>query len=418
MNLPISLVIARRYAQASKEGKFVGLISLFSKAGIAIGVMALIIVISVMDGFEGVLKKRILSSVPHIILTPDSQTRPVSNQNSAPGNSPELTRIKAFSPHIIQALPLVESTAIMQLPNDLKGVMVQGIQDIDHIPLGVKDVLVQGQWPAFLESEYAIIVGRFLALEKGITIGDKVRLIVSGASSYTPLGRMPSQRSFVVAGFFETESELDQQMVFTKSANLNRLLKKSATSNQGIRLVLSDPFKAQQVIAAMQESGEFTDYTITSWHNTHGKLFDAVKMEKNMMWLMLSLIVAVAAFNIVSALVMMVTQKQGEIAILKTLGLTNSNVAKVFTVQGALNGIVGASWGFALGTTLCLAINPIMEITQINILGVPGLGLPIEYSVGKSLSIGVMAIGLALLASVYPAYRASKLMPADVLRYE
>ena len=196
------------------------------------------------------------------------------------------------------------------------------------------------------------------------------------------------------------------------------MLKQQPTSNQGLRVVLKDPFKAQQVIELLRQNHQFNHYDITSWHKTHGKLFDAVKMEKNMMWLMLSLIIAVAAFNIVSALVMMVTQKQGEIAILKTLGLTNLDVAKVFTLQGALNGIVGACWGLVLGSALCLTINPLMDATGINILGVPGLGLPLDFSLLSASLIGLMAIGLAILASLYPAHRASKLLPADVLRYE
>lgn len=409
MNLPVSLVIARRYAQASKSGKFVGLISLFSKAGIAIGVMALIIVISVMDGFEGVLKQRILSTVPHITL----------QKNSSDSVSyPELATLVDASVHIKQALPLTETTAIVQMPNDLQGVMVQGIAGKEYIPLGVKNVLVNGDWDTFFDTEYGLIIGRFLALEKGLSIGDKVRVIVSGASSYTPLGRMPSQRTFKIVGLFETESEIDQQMVFAKSANLNRLLKKSPEYFQSIRLVLDDPFEAITLIRDLDEKGMTNGLTVQSWHRTHGKLFDAVKMEKTMMWLMLSLIVGVAAFNIVSALVMMVTQKQGEVAILRTLGLTRSNVAKIFTAQGILNGFVGASWGFVLGTGIALLINPFMAATGINILGVPGLGLPIEYSVAKAVGIVIISIVLAFAASVYPARRAAKLMPADILRYE
>ncbi|QTH64158.1 lipoprotein-releasing ABC transporter permease subunit [Psychrosphaera ytuae] len=412
MNLPISLIIARRYAQASKDGKFVGLISLFSKAGIAIGVMALIIVISVMDGFEGVLKQRILNSVPHIVIQPKELS----------GGGPDLitlsNQLEYAHPQIQQILPLVQTTALLQMPNDLQGVMVQGIKDQDSIPLGVKSVLVNGRWQDFFSRNYGVVIGRYLALQKGIGLGDKVRLIVSGASSYTPLGRLPAQRNFTVVGFFETESELDQQMVFVKSDNLNRLLKQPTDSSQGIRLVLNDAFSAQRVVAELDNRFDLKDFEVKSWHSTHGKLFDAVKMEKNMMWLMLSLIVAVAAFNIVSALVMMVTQKQGEIAILKTLGLSNTNVAKVFTLQGMLNGVVGSIWGVVLGSIVTLGINPLMAVTNINILGVPGLGLPVEFNGLKVVAIAALAIGLALLASVYPARRAAKLQPADVLRYE
>ncbi|GAB2993451.1 lipoprotein-releasing ABC transporter permease subunit [Psychrosphaera aestuarii] len=415
MNLPISLVIARRYAKASKDGKFVGLISLFSQAGITLGVMALIIVISVMDGFEGLLKDRILGGVPHIVITTndDDQTIDISDIEKLVKTSMPETQAQ-----IIQQLPLVQSTAIMQLPENFKGLLVQGLSDSNNIPLGLSNAMQTGQWSSLMDVKYGIVISRFMAYDNGLAIGDNVRLILSGASHYTPLGRLPAQRNFKIVGLFATESELDQQLVFTRSQDLNRLLKKQPQSLQGVRLVLSDPFNAKAIESELRKLMPQSNYKISSWHDTHGKLFDAVKMEKNMMWIMLSLIVAVAAFNIVSALVMMVTQKQGEVAILKTLGMNAKQIAQIFTLQGCYNGVVGALLGAILGSIVALGINKFMLVTGINLLGVPGMGLPVVYSFEKVVLIALFAIGLAFIASIYPARRAASLAPADVLRYE
>lgn len=414
MNLPISLVIARRYAKASKAGKFVGLISLFSKAGITLGVLSLIIVISVMDGFEGLLKERILGSVPHVVVTAKDNSLLEELQDKEwrkqlPENDQQL---------ILQQLPLVSSTAILQLPQDFKGIVVQGLSLESEIPLGLKAAANSPTWESLTGSRYGIVISRFMAYDNGLSIGDKVRIIVSGASHYTPLGRLPAQRNFKIVGLYSTDSELDQHLVFTKKQDLNKLLKQKANSMQAIQLVLSDPFAAKSIEKSLLNTLNKGQFDISSWYKTHGKLFDAVKMEKNMMWIMLSLIVAVAAFNIVSALVMMVTQKQGEVAILKTLGMQPIDIAKVFTIQGSYNGVIGAILGSLLGSVITLGINKFMLITGINLLGVPGIGLPVVFSVEKVGLIAILAIGLSFLASIYPAIRAAKLAPADVLRYE
>lgn len=262
------------------------------------------------------------------------------------------------------------------------------------------------------------MIGQYLAMEYGLSVGDKVRLMISGTSHYTPIGRMPAQRTFTIVDLFHTESEIDKQMVFVRSQDLNRLMKKPPMHNAGIRLVLNDAFSASTLADALSQYYPAPNYKIQNWHDTHGKLFDAVKMEKTMMWFMLSLIIAVAAFNIVSALVMMVTKKQNEVAILKTLGMTPNTISNIFIVQGAYNGILGAIIGGGLGAFITLNLNAFMNITGVNFLGVAGVGLPIDFSWIKLTYIVSLAILLALLASIYPAKKASQLMPADVLRYE
>ena len=360
-----------------------------------------------MNGFEGVLKQRILGSVPHIIIKHEKgiEYQALKNQISR----------QTWGSNVQQILPLVQSQAIVQMPGDLKGVLAQGIS-LQHLPYGMKNNLIEGQWQGLFDRKYGVVVSRFMAMEYGLNVGDKIRLLVSGVSHYTPIGRLPAQRSFTITGMFDTQSEIDGQMVIVNSADLNKLLKSKPDDNQGFRLVLNDAFDAQLLVKDMKDM--WPEYQIQSWHNTHGKLFDAVKMEKTMMWTMLSLIILVAAFNIVSALVMMVTQKQSEIAILKTLGLKSALVQKIFIFQGAYNGLLGACTGAVLGCVIVLNLNRFMAVTGLSLLGVPGQGLPIELDVLKVIWVLVFAVGLALIASIYPAYKAAQLLPARVLRHE
>lgn len=406
MKIPLSIQIGYRYAKAAKDGKFISFISLFSIAGIALGVMSLILILSVMNGFEGVLKQRILGAVPHVI---------VKNNQLSIDELQQTIDSSLYKDKVNQIVPLVQSQAIVQMPGDLKGVLAQGLHQA-FLPEGVRDKMVDGDWQKLFDKKYGVVISQYMAMEYGLNIGDKIRLLVSGVSHYTPIGRMPAQRSFTIVGLFNTQSEIDNQMIMVRARDLNRLLKAKPDSNQGFRLVLSDAFDAQSVMAELKRL--LPTANIQSWHHTHGKLFDAVKMEKTMMWTMLSLIILVAAFNIVSALVMMVTQKQSEIAILKTLGFKAKNIRRVFIFQGAYNGLIGATFGALLGVFIVLNLNNFMLFTGINLLGAPGQGLPIELDIEKIIWVFGFAVSLAYLASIYPAYKAAQLLPAKVLRHE
>ena len=407
MKFPLSFKIGYRYSRAAKGGKFVSFISLFSIAGIALGVMSLILILSVMEGFEGVLKQRILGAVPHLTISAGkSVTTEQIKQEIAE---------QAWSEQVLQVFPLVQSQAIVQMSADLKGVLAQGVSS-DSVPLGLAERMVEGNWQSLFDNKYGLVLSRFMATEYGLNVGDKVRLLVSGVSHYTPIGRMPAQRSFTVVGLFDTQSEIDNQLVLTRAEDLNKLMKKPAFANEGFRLVLADAFEAQYI--ANEYLNIWPEREISSWYKTHGKLFDAVKMEKTMMWIMLSLIILVAAFNIVSALVMMVTQKQGEVAILKTLGLKAGAIRWVFIFQGAYNGLVGALTGAVLGVLIVTNLNTVSAALGINLFGVPGQYLPINLSVFNLTWVFSFAVLLAFLASVYPAHRAASLMPAKVLRHE
>lgn len=407
MKFPLSFKIGYRYSRAANGGRFVSFVSLFSIAGITLGVMSLILILSVMEGFEGVLKQRILGAVPHLTISSEQGIEQQQLQNTIAS--------QAWSEQVQQVFPLVQSQAIVQMRGDLKGVLAQGVSE-QNIPLGVKDSLIEGNWQKLLDKKYGLVLSRYMAMEYGLNIGDKVRILISGVSHYTPIGRLPAQRSFTLVGLFDTQSEIDNQLILVRASDLNKLMKKPAQANDGFRLVLNDAFDAENI--AQQYRQIEPSHTVTSWYNTHGKLFDAVKMEKTMMWAMLSLIILVAAFNIVSALVMMVTQKQGEVAILKTLGLKAKSIRWVFIFQGAYNGLVGALSGAVLGVLLVTNLNSATAMLGINLFGVPGQYLPISLNIFNLVWVFVFAVTLAFLASVYPAHRAASLMPAKVLRHE
>lgn len=407
MKFPLSFKIGYRYSRAANGGRFVSFVSLFSIAGITLGVMSLILILSVMEGFEGVLKKRILGAVPHLTISSERGIEQQQLQNTIAS--------QIWSEQVQQVFPLVQSQAIVQMRGDLKGVLAQGVSE-QNIPLGIKDSLIEGNWQKLLDKKYGLVLSRYMAMEYGLNIGDKVRILISGVSHYTPIGRLPAQRSFTLVGLFDTQSEIDNQLVLVRASDLNKLMKKPAQANDGFRLVLNDAFDAENI--AQQYRQIEPSHTVTSWYKTHGKLFDAVKMEKTMMWAMLSLIILVAAFNIVSALVMMVTQKQGEVAILKTLGLKAKSIRWVFIFQGAYNGFVGALSGAVLGVLLVTNLNSATAMLGINLFGVPGQYLPISLNIFNLVWVFVFAVTLAFLASVYPAHRAASLMPAKVLRHE
>lgn len=413
---PLSLFIGLRYSRANKGNSFISFISFFSMAGIALGVLSLIVVVSVMNGFEAQLKDKILGVIPQIIVTTDKsqlkQWRPLV---------PKLEQ----HPQIAKVQPFVQSEAMIQSSTGIEGVMLQGVFKNHYAP--IKSDMVTGRWDSLYEKKYAIIIGHYLATKLKASVGSTVRIMVAGASNYTPLGRMPRNRKFTVVGIFNTGSEIDDKVIFTAGTDAAKLLRLKNDKISGIRLYLNDAFTAPEVSAQLeqqlnpqlnQQANPQTKYKITDWRESYGKLFSAVDMEKRMMWVMLGLIIAVAAFNIVSALVMMVTEKQGEIAILKTQGLDNVTVQKIFVIQGLYNGLWGAVAGAVLGIGITKIINPVMEYFNINVIGAGFGDLPIVLNIDEVVIIAVSAVVLSFLATLYPAYKAANIKPVEVLRYE
>jgi len=403
MQLPIPLYIGLRYSQSRKGHAFLSFITLFSVTGIFLGVMALTLVSSVMNGFEADLKKRILGVLPHLVVSTD-------RDDPALADTDWPAVLQQQDPAIIQVSPFLQTEALIQSSKQLSGTLLQGV-DVGQLPQFLQSSLQIGDWQAFGNARFQVMLGAALADKLRVQVGQKVRLLLPAGGSYTPMGWMPRQRVFTVAGIFHSGSEVDKVVAVLRLEDLQRL---SPAPQQSWRLSLAEPFDSPRLTPLLETVSGV--HRVVDWRETHGKLFSAVAMEKAMMWLMLMLIVAVAAFNIVSALVMMVTEKQREVAILKTQGMTNRQLFLVFAVQGMSHGVVGALSGALVGLLLCYQLNPLLALLGLQLL--PGLDIPVAVQPLQVLLIVVAALALTATAVVYPAWRAVQIEPAEILRDE
>lgn len=401
MKIPAALLIGWRYANSRRANHFIAFINFFSIAGIALGLASLILVSSVMNGFEEQLKRRILGIVPHFIVaaTPAALADDIAGQQVILGTT-------AFA----------ELDAVVQSSFGLQPVLVQGVDAAEFKQfLPFSEEAIAGTWDDLHKGSFKIVIGRTLAVKLAVNVGDQIRLLTASNSRYTPLGRIPAQRLFRISGIFEMGTELDARVVFVELADLTRLLRTAATDTLQTRLFMRDPFQYPLLRSLLDQQG----WQYQDWRARQGALFDAVRMEKNMMSLMLLLIIAVAAFNIVSALVMVVTEKRGDIAILRTQGLTANGVLTVFMVNGVSNGVKGTVIGCGLGFMGIYCLNPLLSIVGFSFYQyLPEQHLPIVVDGVQVLLMVCLSLLLCLLAALYPAYRAAAVQPADALRYE
>ncbi|WP_439242090.1 lipoprotein-releasing ABC transporter permease subunit [Lonepinella sp. BR2474] len=401
MSLGISAFIALRYWRAKSADRFGRLVTNLASSGIVLGVMALIIVLSVMNGLEQHQKRQVLSSLPHaIVMKKNGHFSTAQFQSELPDLSQQ---------NVINGVTLINSTkAIYQTANGVSAGQVIGVKQPsdDHL----LDYLDQGKLDHLLPTgEFKLIIGSQLAQKLDVQVGDKIRLMLTENSQYTPLGRIPMQRLFTVSEIYFATNEASGYETFANLADIGRLMRIRPENAQGVRLFLKDPFQITELTQIFPED----QWKIDDWRSQKGEFFQAVRMEKNMMGLLISLIIVVAVSNIITSLSLMVVDKQGEIAILQTQGLTKKQVRWIFILQGFFVGLVGTLIGAVLGVLITLYLGDI-----VNAINPVGIYLPTEINLWQIAVIVVFSLGLSLVSTVYPAYRASRVEPAEALRYE
>ncbi len=415
MMRPISLFIGLRYTRAKRRNHFISFIALASMIGIALGVMVLITVLSVMNGAERELQDRILGMAPHIIITGEGGR--LKEWRKVQVEAQEIAGVEAATPYIATQ-GMLRGHSVNQYA------MIQGINPDTHGAVSIIDEhMVVGDIMDLKAGEFGIILGAGIARRLGLFPGDRITLIVVEGTTATPAGISPRMKRFTVTGIFEFRAEVDSNLAVIHIDDAAKLLRfKEKVS--GIRL------KAERVLhsasLAREVSQQLTTPHYTSdWTRTHGSLFKAIKMEKTMMFILLSFIIAVAAFNIVSTLVMVVTDKQADIAILRTLGAPPSTIMGVFMIQGSLNGFLGTLIGLIGGVSLSLSLTDFVDWLErsFGIAIMPGdvyfvSFLPTQLELSDVLTVTGSAFLMSVLATVYPAWRAARVKPAEALRYE
>jgi lipoprotein-releasing system permease protein len=416
-NLPFEWLVGMRYTRAGKRGarnSFISFISLISMAGIALGVAALIVVLSVMNGFQKEVRDRMLSVLSHIEVFDGSGSMPDWKATAA----------EAFHHKEVRgAAPYVAGQAMMTRDDTVRGVVVRGVLPQEEPKVSdVASQVREGSFNDLRSGEFNIVLGKELARGLHVRVGDKVTMIAP-QGQVTPAGVLPRLKQFTVAGIFEAgHNEYDSSLAFIHIDDAMKMFKLEAPS--GLRLRIEDMQRAPQVAQELSRILTGNVY-ILDWSKQNRTWFAAVQTEKRMMFIILTLIIAVAAFNLVSTLVMTVTDKQADIAILRTLGASPKSIMKIFMIQGALVGLLGTAIGVALGVTVALNIDVIVPFIE-RLLGVQFLSkeiylitsLPSDLRWPDVWTIGGVAVVLAFLATLYPSWRAAGVRPAEALRYE
>ena len=399
MYQPVALFIGLRYMRGRASDRFGRFVSWLSAIGITLGVLALVTVLSVMNGFEHELEKSTLNLMPQALITSEKGS---INPQQIPAASLSLEGTKKVT-------PLTTGDVVLQSARSVGVGVMLGINPDEPDPLS--PYLVNVKQSELQAGKYNVIIGEQLASQLGIKRGEAIRLMVPSASQFTPMGRLPSQRLFTVIGTFAANSEVDGYQILVNQQDASRLMRYPAGNITGWRLWLDRPLQVDTLSQQKLPEG----MVWKDWRERKGELFQAVRMEKNMMGLLLSLIVAVAAFNIITSLGLLIMEKQGEVAILQTQGLTRRQIVMVFMVQGATAGIVGSILGALLGVLLASQLNNLMPLIGAFL---DGAALPVEISIPQVITIMMTAMVVALLSTLYPSWRAAAVQPAEALRYE
>jgi lipoprotein-releasing system permease protein len=408
------LLVGLRYTRAKRRNRFISFISLISMVGIALGVSVLIVVLSVMNGFQTEVRTRILGVASHLILT---------GANGMLGDWKSVASTATENPRVVAAAPFIQAQGMLSSDRSARGVGVRGVlpQAEDKVA-DFSQHMVTGSIDALQPGAFGIVLGADLARALGVVSGDKI-VLIAPQGIVTPAGVVPRLKQFTVAGTFDVGfNEADSGLALIHLDDAQRLYQMDGQVS-GVRLKLQDLFEAGQV--GRELMAQRPDLFAWDWSRSHPNLFRAVQIEKRMMFIILTLIIAVATFNVVSTLVMLVTDKQADIAILRTLGSAPRSIMQIFMVQGSVIGVLGTVLGVVGGVLLALNVERVVGTIE-KVFGISFMSkevylipyLPSELQGADVIGIALISLVLSFLATLYPSWRASKVNPAEALRYE
>lgn len=415
MKQPYEISIALRYLRARSRNGFISFISLVSMVGIGLAVAVLSVVLSVVNGFEYELQQRLLGIVSHAAVT----------GLEAPLEDWEALRERVLErPDVMEVAPFIEGEGLVVFGDTPAGVEVRGIDPSLELSVSQLGTMMQaGSVDALDAGSYNIVVGSSLATELDLDVGDALVLIIA-QGQVTPAGVVPRMRSFEVAGIFEAGMyEFDRGLVFINMADAARLFRTDGKPT-GLRLAVDDVYRARRISEEVA-IGLGGGFYIDDWMRQHGNFFRSIQITKSIMFVIFSMVIAVAVFNIVSTLAMVVRDKRGDIAILQSFGASGRSIVAMFATQGALIGIIGTALGLALGILISSQLTGIVAFLEAS-FGMDLLAgdvylisdLPTQIRYTEVARIGLLATSLAILATLYPAISASRQPPAEALRYE
>ncbi|MGN0858271.1 MAG: lipoprotein-releasing ABC transporter permease subunit [Stenotrophomonas sp.] len=410
---PVSVAIGLRYLRAKRRNGFISFISMASIIGIALGVMVLITTMAVMSGFQKEIRDRLLQMTAHATVTAEGE--PMRDWQQA-------VDVASKDARIIGAAPYIEIQGMLSGPR-VQGAVVQGVDPALEAKVSViAEKMTEGSLDTLEQGKFNIILGKELALWLGVGVGDNVVATLAEVQG-TPLGAMARTKRFHVSGIFEAGyNEVDRGAAFVNLYDLERVLRSDGVT--GVRLKLHDMDQAFTVASDLALSLDGL-YRVSDWTQQNANLYHSLKMEKTVMGILLSLIIMMGAFTLVNSQVMLVTDKQADIAILRTLGLSPAGVMQVFMVQGSLIGLLGTTLGLIGGVTLTWNLERLLRLIEntFNVVLLPPdvyyiTGLPTDMQPGDVALTVLVALLMAFLATLYPAWRAARTQPAEALRYE